>query len=255
MLQWQRTELVLNHLMSYTRHNRLKVPTCYTDANGGKCFKFIKLIAMIDNHTTHTLHPFSSCPLPSPHLPTTVSKWYIAVIPAVLATVQEWLPLSLLWTEAKVRSGPSTVTLPLGVTGDLSFPNVMFNSSGLPGIGVQLKTNMSPIITNTSGGGSPSVGESGGEGCLHITTLHFSVSDVHTSTPHQHQCHLHSQQTALLHSQQTALLHSQQTALLHSQQTALLHSQQTALLHSQQTALTDMSPAQPTDCTHRSRPL
>ena len=97
-----------------------------------------------------------------------------------------------------MRSGPSTVTLPPGVTGEPSFPKVMFTSTGLPGIGVQLKTNMSPILTNASGGGAPSVGGSGGEGCcLHITTLHFSVSNVHTS----------------------------------------------------------MSPAQPTDCTHRSRLL
>ena len=73
-----------------------------------------------------------------------------------------------------MRSGPSTVMEGLGVTGDSAFLKVM-TSSGLPGTGVQLKTNVWFSSSWTSvGGRSPNVGGSEGEGYLHIRTLHFT---------------------------------------------------------------------------------
>ena len=86
-----------------------------------------------------------------------------------------------------MRSGPSTVIEGLGVTGDPSFLKVM-TSSGLPGTGVQLKTNMWLSSSWTSvGGRSPNVGGSEGGRYQHIRTLHFTQ---HYTLP---QCHLHRQ--------------------------------------------------------------
>ena len=62
-----------------------------------------------------------------------------------------------------MRSGPSKAMEGLGVTGDPPFLKVMI-SSGLPGTGVQLKTNMWFSSSWTSlGGWSPNVGGSEGE--------------------------------------------------------------------------------------------
>ena len=73
-----------------------------------------------------------------------------------------------------VRSGPSTVMEGLGVTGDPSFLKMM-TSSGLPGTGVQLKTNVLFRSSWTSvGGRSPNVGGSKGEHYQHIRILHFT---------------------------------------------------------------------------------
>ena len=94
-----------------------------------------------------------------------------------------------------MRSGPSTVTEGLGVTGDPSFLKVM-TSSGLPGTGVQLKTNVWLSSSWTSlGGWSPNVGESEGEGYQHIKTLHFtqhftsSQCHLRRQTEHTHRSH------------------------------------------------------------------
>ena len=87
-----------------------------------------------------------------------------------------------------MRTGPSTVMEGPGVTGDPSFLKVMSTSSGLPGTGVQLKTNMSFSSSWTSvGGQSPNVGGSEGGRYHHIRTLHLTQ---HYTLP---QCHLHRQ--------------------------------------------------------------